>query len=88
MATSIFILSHQDDEIGIFEILRIASEKKEKVYIFYMTNGSIKTEIPKNKIFYRDKESMSVLKNFGLNNKNVTLIEREKQLNRFRKTVN
>jgi hypothetical protein len=76
MATSIFILSHQDDEIGIFEILRIASEKKEKVYIFYMTNGSIKTEIPKNKIFYRDKESMSVLKNFGLNNKNVIFFGR------------
>ena len=76
MATSIFILSHQDDEIGIFEILRLASEKKEKVYIFYMTNGSIKTEIPKNKIFYRDKESMSVLKNFGLNNKNVIFFGR------------
>ena len=72
--TSIFVLSHQDDEIGIFEILRLALKNKKRVYIFYMTNGAIKTEIPKNKIFYRDKESMSVLKNFGLKSKNVICV--------------
>ena len=74
--TSIFVLSHQDDEIGIFEILRLALKNKKRVYIFYMTNGAIKTEIPKNKIFYRDKESMSVLKNFGLKSKNVIFFGR------------
>ena len=41
-----------------------------------MTNGSIKNKIPKNKIFYRDKESISVLKNFGLTVKNVIFFGR------------
>ena len=55
MINSVFILSHQDDEIGIFEILRLAIKNREKIHVFYMTNGSIKNEIPKNKLFYRDR---------------------------------
>ena len=34
MNYSIFILSHQDDEFGIFEVVRKAILRKEKVIIF------------------------------------------------------
>ena len=80
MISSIFILSHQDDEIGIFEILRKAIKNNENVFIFYMTNGSIKKEIPKTKLFYRDKESLLVLSKFGIKNKNIIFFGRQNNI--------
>jgi len=76
MINSVFILSHQDDEIGIFELLRLAIEKGENVHILYMTSGSIINEIPKNRIFHRDKESLNVLKNFSMKYKNIIFFGR------------
>ena len=73
---SVFILSHQDDEIGIFEPLRLALKNKENVIVFYMTSGSIIKEISKNRLFHRDQESLSVLKKFGVKNKNIIFFGR------------
>ena len=75
---SVFILSHQDDEIGIFEPLRLAIKNKENVIVFYMTSGSIIKEISKNKLFHRDQESLYVLKKFGVKNKNIIFFGRIK----------
>ena len=76
MKNSIFILSHQDDEIGIFESIRIAVENKENVIIFYMTNGVINKSIPKEELFHRDKESITVLKKIGVEEKKIIFLGR------------
>jgi len=76
MKNSIFILSHQDDEIGIFESIRLAVENKENVVVFYMTNGIINRSIPKEELFHRDKESLMVLKKIGIKEKNIIFFGR------------
>ncbi len=76
MNYSIFILSHQDDEFGIFEVVRKAILRKEKVIIFYMTNGMINKSIPKFKLFYRDEESLLVLKKIGVQENNIIFFGR------------
>tara|TARA_Y100000590_G_scaffold444628_1_gene575628 strand:- start:446 stop:1210 length:765 start_codon:yes stop_codon:yes gene_type:complete len=76
MKYSIFILSHQDDEFGVFEIIRKAILKKEKVIIFYMTNGAINKSIPKFKFYNRDLESLGVLKEIGVKENNVIFFGR------------
>ena len=57
MKYSVFILSHQDDEIGVFEIIRQALKNRENIYIFYMTNGAIKKEIPRNELYTETKKA-------------------------------
>ena len=76
MRNTIFILSHQDDEFGVFESIRLAIKKNENVIIFYMTSGEINKRIPKNKIYYRDKESLKVLQNIGVKSKNIIFFGR------------
>ena len=71
MTNSIFILSHQDDEFGVFESIRSAVKNNDNVLILYMTSGKIIKEIPRKKIFYRDKESLKVLSKLGVKDKNI-----------------
>ena len=66
MTNCIFILSHQDDEIGIFESISSAVKRNENVYIFFMTSGFIDNKIECSKYTIRDKESIKVLKKIGV----------------------
>ena len=69
MKHSIFILSHQDDEICVFENIRLAIQYKKKIKIFFMTNGYLKEKISKRSISQRDNESLKVLGQLGVKKK-------------------
>ena len=71
MKNSIFIFSHQDDEFGVFELIRNAIKQSHNVIIYYMTNGKINKSIPKNILYHRDLESLKVLKKIGVKEKNI-----------------
>ena len=34
-----FILSHQDDEFGLFNVIEQATQKKQNVFVIYLTSG-------------------------------------------------
>jgi len=74
--TYIFIFAHQDDEFGIYEKINWCVKNKKNILIFYMTSGSIKKKINSSKIFYRDKESLKVLKKIGVDEKNIIFFGR------------
>ena len=80
MKNIVFILCHQDDEFGVFASIKTAIEKKENVFIFYMTSGVIKKTIPKNVISKRDKESLSVLLRLGVKRKNIFFLGRKNNI--------
>jgi LmbE family N-acetylglucosaminyl deacetylase len=80
MNNVVFILSHQDDEFGVFESIKIAIQKKRNIYILYVTSGVIKKSIPKNRNINRDKESLSVLIKLGVKKKNIIFLGRENNI--------
>ena len=65
MKKKIFLLPHQDDELGVFEILNKHPNKKNLI-IIYLTG-----ERNSLKIKARNNESLKVLKKFGINMKNI-----------------
>ena len=34
-----FILSHQDDEFGLFNVIEKATKKQKNVFVIYLTSG-------------------------------------------------
>ena len=81
MKYSIFILSHQDDEICIFENIRLALKNKRKIKIFFMTNGYLKKNKSKKSLSERDKESLKVLKKMQVKKKDIIFFGRENNIN-------
>lgn len=77
MANNIlFILCHQDDEMGLFNRIKSSIEQKKNVLIIYMTSG-YDISIPKKKITRRDIESICVLKKLGVEERNIFFIGRK-----------
>ena len=64
MKKIVFLLPHQDDEIGVFEIIRRVKEKK-KIIIIYLTKDIL------NK---RNKESKKVLKRFQISERQIIFL--------------
>lgn len=75
----LFILSHQDDEMGIFNKIKFNLNKKKNVLVFYMTSGYNKS-VSKYKLTKRDYESISVLKELGVNKKNIFFLGRKNDI--------
>jgi hypothetical protein len=75
----LFILSHQDDEMGIFNKIKFNVSKKKNVLVFYMTSGYNKS-VSKYKLTKRDYESISVLKELGVNKKNIFFLGRKNDI--------
>ena len=73
---SIFILSHQDDEFGLFNIIEKQVEEKKNVLIFFLTSG-YSMLINKFNLSNRDKESLKVLLNLGIKKKNIFFLGRK-----------
>ena len=73
---SIFILSHQDDEFGLFNIIEKQVEEKKNVLIFFLTSG-YGVSINKFNLSVRDNESLKVLLNLGVKKKNIFFLGRE-----------
>lgn len=84
MKHSIFILSHQDDEICVFENIRLAIRYKKKIKIFFMTNGYLKEKISKRSISQRDNESLRVLEQLGVKKKDIIFFGRENNISSCR----
>jgi hypothetical protein len=62
-----FILSHQDDEFGLFNVIEQATQKKQNVFVIYLTSGHrTKKENKKYKLQKRDKESLNTLLKLGV----------------------
>ena len=80
MNNSIFIFSHQDDEFGVYELIRSLVLNNNNVIIIYLTSGQIYNKIPKNRVFKRDKESLRVLSLMGIKKKNIIFLGRKKNI--------
>jgi len=70
---TLILLAHQDDEIGIYNELRKASNRNDKVVVIYLTSGSKDMIIcPK-----RNQESKRVLSKFGVSTNSVLFLGTE-----------
>ena len=70
-----FILSHQDDEFGLFNVIEQATQKKQNVFVIYLTSGHrTKKENKKYKLQKRDKESLNTLLKLGVIKKNIIFL--------------
>ena len=81
MIQNIFLLSHQDDEMGVFNHIEKIIKDNQNITIFYLTNGSIKKRIDPNLIFRRDFESLKVLYNLGVKKDNIIFLGRKLEVN-------
>lgn len=77
----LFIFCHQDDEIAVFNHIKNSIKLNLNVFVLFLTSGSINKKINKNKLYRRDLESLSVLKNLGVKNKNIKFIGRKLGIN-------
>jgi LmbE family N-acetylglucosaminyl deacetylase len=77
----LFIFCHQDDEMGVFNHIENSIKLNLNVFVLFLTSGSINKKIDKNKLYHRDLESLSVLKNLGVKNKNIKFIGRKLGIN-------
>ena len=67
-----FILCHQDDEFGLFNVIEKATKKQKNVFVIYLTSGlKNKNQNSKNKLLRRDKESLNVLLKLGVSKNNI-----------------
>jgi len=67
-----FILSHYDDEFGLFNVIENFCKNNEKVFIIYLTNGlTIDTIKNKKKMHQRENESLRVLNKLGVQKNNI-----------------
>ena len=67
-----FILCHQDDEFGLFNVIEKATKKQQNVFVIYLTSGlKTKNQNNKNKLLQRDKESLKVLLKLGVSRNNI-----------------
>ena len=65
----IFLLPHQDDELGIYAYIEQIKNKKKAIFI-YLTTGKFNTSVN----ITRNFESQKVLENFGIPKKNIIFL--------------
>ena len=70
-----FILAHQDDEMGLFNVIEKAAQTKQNLFVIYLTSGlKTKKENIKNKVQKRDIESLSVLLRLGVKKEKIIFL--------------
>ena len=71
----LFIFSHQDDEMGLFNVIEKATQSNHNVFVIYLTTGlKTKKENNKSKLQKRDLESLNVLLKLGLKRNNIIFL--------------
>ncbi len=70
----VFLLSHQDDEMGVFNHIKNINNSTSETYIFFLTNGNIGKSINSKLIKLREQESIKVLTRLGIKKKNIFFI--------------
>ncbi len=83
MGNKIFLLSHQDDEIAIFNHIKSCALSKDKIYIFYLTNGRIKKTDNNAIINIREKETTKVLSKIGVKKRSIIFLGRKLKINSY-----
>jgi hypothetical protein len=75
MRNVIFILSHYDDEFGLFNVIEDFCKKNDKVFIIYLTNGlTIDLAKNKKKMQRRENESIRILLKLGVKKNNILFL--------------
>ena len=70
MRNIIFILSHYDDEFGLFNVIEDFCKNNDNVFIMYLTNGlTIDLAKNKKKMQRRENESIRILLKLGVKKK-------------------
>ena len=77
----IFIFSHQDDELGVFNHIKKALKDNHNVNVFFLTNGRIKNKKDKKIVDIREKESIKVLKKLGVSRNKIFFIGKKLNIN-------
>ena len=83
MQNKIFLLSHQDDEIAIFNHIRKSVLSKDNISIFFLTNGRIKKIDDQKIIKIREKESLDVLNKIGVKKNNIFFLGKKLKTNSY-----
>ncbi len=81
MTCNVFIFSHQDDEMAVFNHIENITEKNENILILYLTNGSIKKKIDPKLFYQRDHESIKVLNKLGVDSSKIIFLGRKLETN-------
>ncbi len=83
MKNKIFLLSHQDDEIAILNHIKKSVQSKDKIYVFYLTNGRIKKSENEKIIRVREKETLKALKTLGVNKNSIIFLGKKLKVNSY-----
>ena len=83
MQNKIFILSHQDDEIAVFNHIKKGVQSNDKLFIFYLTNGRIEEIESKEIIKLRELETLEALKKIGVESENIIFLGKELETNSY-----
>lgn len=67
MKNSFYFFAHQDDEFGVFNLIKKDANDKSKIFCFYLTSGTVGNNSPK----IRNLESIKVLKKLGIQEKDI-----------------
>jgi len=79
----VFLLAHQDDEMGVFTQIKEGIIKNDNIYIFFLTNGNISKITNNSIIAQREKESLNVLKILGVKKKNIFFLGKNLKINSY-----
>lgn len=75
MCNILFILSHYDDEFGLFNVIEKYKNTHNRVFILYLTNGLTKNNYnDKKKQLKRERESIKILIKLGVKKKNIIFL--------------
>lgn len=76
MKRIVFIFAHPDDEFGCFESIRLATEARQRVQCYYLTDGGYGGQ----STMVRKKESLRVLWRLGVDAENVFFVGVERAI--------
>ena len=83
MIDKIFLLSHQDDEIAIFNHIKKSIKSNTTIHIFYLTNGRIKKVDEQKIINIREKETIKVLTKLGVKKNKIIFLGKKLKINSY-----
>lgn len=83
MINRIFLLAHQDDEMGVFSQIKECVKNHDNIHIFFLTNGNIEKKNNNKIIKKREKESIRTLNKLGVDKKNIIFLGKRYKINSY-----
>ena len=84
MKNKVFLLSHQDDEMAIFNHIKDSALSGNNTYIFYLTNGNVEKKLNNKIILKRENESTKVLIKLGVKKKNIFFLGKKLKISSYK----